>query len=133
MNKKILFHSILLGSLFFGPEAFSKEKLAYDISDCGSYKAQGLAEKISDEFFLTFFKGSKSEIRLQISEPSSMKLLPYLDKEVVVTIEIDSLPEYQKGKARILTIADLITSAIHVEDRQGFALTKKMKCSSKLK
>ena len=117
------FHSI------FG----SNKKLEYSIHECGTYQAQAIAEKKDDEFFLTFFKGSKSEIQLMISDPSNLKVLPYLNKEVVAEIVINKLPEYQKGEAAIVKIGDLFIDAIKIEDRFGFKLLKKSKCSMNLK
>lgn len=134
-NKMIMFIFSFLSFLilpFFSVFGSSKN-LEYTIHECGTYQVHGVAEKKDDEFFLTFFKGSKSEIKLMINDPSNLKVLPYLDKEVAAEIVINKLPEFQKGEATIIKISDLFIDAIKTEDRFGFKLLKKSKCILKTK
>lgn len=135
MKKYPLLKILMIAQLLVSTTLMAQEKkeLQYEIQECGIYNAFGVAEKTKDEFFLTFFKGSKSEIRIQILDSSNMKLLPYLDKEVVVNFEISKLPDYRKGEASILSISDSTLTAIHVEDRQGFVPIKKSNCLIKSK
>lgn len=136
--KKIVIVLLLVSTNLMAQEKsktqkLKKNELQYGLNNCGTYRAFGKAEKIRDEFFLTFFKDSKSEIKLQIIDSTNMKLLPYLDKEVEVKIEISQLPEFQKGNASIHSISDSTLTAIHVEDRQGFMPIKESPCLTKNK
>lgn len=102
--------------------------LELSFKDCGTYKVYALAEKINDTFFITLFKNSKSEIKLQIKDQTQTKLLPYINREIESTVIIENLLEHQKGEASVLDIKDHLSAAIHLENRQGFKLITPTKC-----
>ncbi len=124
---KISFFIFIL-SLTIPTVSFANTDLTYEIKECGHYQTFGTAEKIRDRFFISVFKSSKSEIKIEITDQTKTKLLPYIGREIESSIKIEKLIVVHNLEASVESINDNISSAVRLENRQGFKLTKKIKC-----
>jgi hypothetical protein len=97
------------------------------VSECGLYRAQGIARTTNKGPVIVVNEKSRSEVILSVSLISEVKLAPYIDRAIVVTIAVNKNPKSQHFTATIKEIKSRIPNPLSPNDT-GINIISKEKC-----